>query len=200
MGKDEHFARLAAEAANCTRCPAMCGRDAVLSELNGPVGARVMFIGEAPGRKGADRTRIPFSGDQSGKNFESFLAAAGLKRSEIFITSAALCNPRTASGANRRPTRKELRNCSDFLRRTIELINPEVIVTLGGVALDALKRLHDHPFTLRDDGAKVRRWRDRKLIPLYHPSPQVLITSRKEDQQLRDYKVVARAILNSRLV
>ena len=172
----------------------MCDRTAVLSDLNGPVNARVMFIGEAPGRKGADRTRIPFSGDQSGKNFERFLAAASLQRSEIFITSAALCNPRTASGANRRPTSQELRNCSAFLRRTIELINPQVIVTLGGVALEALKRLHDHPFTLRDDGAKVRRWDDRTLIPLYHPSPQVLITSRDENQQLRDYKVVEGAI------
>ena len=197
MRKREQFAELVAEAANCTRCTAMCGRAAVLSELNGSINARVMFIGEAPGRKGADRTRIPFSGDQSGKNFESFLAAAGLKRSEIFITSAALCNPRAASGANRRPATQELRNCSVFLRRTIELINPQVIVTLGGVALEALKRLHDHSFTLRDDGAQVRQWNDRTLIPLYHPSPQVLITSRDANQQLRDYKVVKRAIAGS---
>ena len=117
--RESQFAALAAEAANCIRCPAMCERAAVLSHLNGPLEARVMFIGEAPGRKGADRTRVPFSGDQSGKNFDRFLDAAGLKRSEIFITSAALCNPRGASGANRRPSSPELRNCSDFLGRTI---------------------------------------------------------------------------------
>jgi DNA polymerase len=196
MRKKEQFAELVAEAANCTRCPAMCERAAVLSEFNGSMDARVMFIGEAPGRKGADRTRVPFSGDRSGQNFESFLAAASFKRSEIFITSAALCNPRTASGANRRPTTQELRNCSTFLRRTIELVNPQVIVTLGGVALEALKRLHDHPFTLRDDGAKVRQWNDRTLIPLYHPSPQVLITSRGANAQMRDYQVVKRACQN----
>ena len=194
MSKEEQFAELVTEAANCTRCAAMCGRDAVLSELNGSTDARVMFIGEAPGRKGADQTRIPFSGDQSGKNFDSFLETASLKRSDIFITSAALCNPRGATGANRRPTSQELRNCSSFLRRTIELINPQVIVTLGGVALEALKRLHEHPFTLRDDGAKVRQWNGRKLIPLYHPSPQVLITSRAANQQVRDYKVVKRVV------
>ena len=197
MQQSEQFAELTADAANCTRCPAMCGRAAVLSDLNGPVDARVMFIGEAPGRKGADQTRVPFSGDQSGKNFEGFLAAASLQRSEIFITSAALCNPRGASGANRRPTTQELRNCSAFLRRTIELVNPEIIVTLGGVALEALKRLHDHPFTLRDDAAKVRQWNSRTLIPLYHPSPQVLITSRDAKQQVRDYKVVKRAVAGS---
>jgi DNA polymerase len=169
----------------------------VLSKLNGSVNARVMFIGEAPGRKGADRTRVPFSGDQSGKNFDRFLASVGLARSEIFITSAALCNPRTATGANRRPTSAELRNCSDFLQRTIELIDPRVIVTLGGVALEALKSIESHQFTLRDDAAKLREWNGRSLVPLYHPSPQVLITSRDERAQLRDYKVVRRAIAKS---
>jgi uracil-DNA glycosylase family 4 len=193
----QQFAALEAEAAACTRCPSMCERTAVLSELNGPLKARVMFIGEAPGRKGADRTRIPFSGDQSGKNFDRFLSSIGLDRSEIFITSAALCNPRTESGANRRPTSRELRNCSDFLRRTIELLDPPIIVTLGGVALEALKLVHYHDFSLRMDAAKVCQWNGRALIPLYHPSPQVLITSRDEKAQLRDYKVLARAIAGS---
>src|SRR5262245_37415358 len=122
----------------------MCGRSAVLSELNGSVNARVMFIGEAPGRKGADRTRIPFSGDQSGANLDRFLDSISLRRDQIFITSAALCNPRAESGANRRPTQKEISNCSNFLRRTIEIVDPRVIVTLGSVALEALKRIHYH--------------------------------------------------------
>src|SRR5216684_2454495 len=102
--RHERFLALSAEAAACTLCPAMCERAAVLSELNGSLDARVLFIGEAPGRKGADRTRIPFSGDQSGKNFERFLASINLGRDQIFITSAALCNPQTSSGANRKPT------------------------------------------------------------------------------------------------
>ena len=192
--KHERFIGMAAEAAVCTRCPAMCERAAVLSEFNGSVDARVMFIGEAPGRKGADRTRIPFSGDQSGRNFERFLASIDLKRSEIFITSAALCNPRAASGANRRPKALEIRNCSDFLRRSIELVDPPVVVTLGTVALEALKLVHYHDFNLKNDTGRIRRWNGRLLVPLYHPSPQVLITSRKEAAQLRDYKVVRRAI------
>ncbi len=192
--KHERFVSLTAEAAVCTRCPSLCERAAVLSELNGPVNAGVMFIGEAPGRKGADRTRIPFSGDQSGKNFERFLASIGLTRKEIFITSAALCNPRAASGANRRPAKSEIQNCSDFLRRSIELVDPRVVVTLGTVALDALKLVHYHEFSLKHDAGKIRRWNGRWLVPLYHPSPQVLITSRKEAAQLQDYQVVARAI------
>ena len=188
------FAELVEEAASCTRCPAMCGRSAVLSELNGSPEARVLFIGEAPGRKGADRTRVPFSGDQSGANLDRFLTSIDLKREDIFITSAALCNPRTESGANRKPTQKELANCSGFLRRTIELINPRVIVTLGSVALEALKRIQYHELNLKSSAASVHSWQDRVLVPIYHPSPQVLASHRREQEQLRDYQVVAKAV------
>src|SRR5437016_14257209 len=191
------FTRLADEAANCVLCPAMCGRSAVLSELNGRLDARVMFIGEAPGRKGADRTRIPFSGDQSGKNFDRFLASIGLSRSQIFITSAALCNPRTESGVNRRPTQTEVGNCSDFLRRTIEIVDPQVVVTLGSVALDALKRIKCHELNLKAAAGRIHKWDGRLLVPVYHPSPQVLASHRREAEQLQDYKEVAQALCHA---
>ena len=192
--RKSQFARIVAEAAACTRCPAMCERTAVLSELNGSVSARIMFIGEAPGRKGADQTRVPFSGDQSGKNFERFLASIGLAREQIFITSAAICNPRTESGANRKPGKAELKNCSDFLRRTMEIVDPALVVTLGSVALDALKSIKPHALTLKESVAKVHSWDGRVLVPIYHPSPQVLASHRREAEQLSDYKVVARAV------
>jgi DNA polymerase len=192
--KKKRFDELVEEAASCTRCPAMCGRSAVLSKLNGSTAARIMFIGEAPGRKGADRTRVPFSGDQSGANFDRFLGSIGLTREQIFITSAALCNPRSESGANRKPAQKELANCSYFLRRTIELIDPRVIVTLGSVALEALKRIQYHELNLKESAAEIHRWQDRVLVPIYHPSPQVLASHRREKQQLQDYQVVAKAV------
>lgn len=191
---NDSFNRLVKDAAGCTLCPAMCGRSAVLSELNGSPEARLMFIGEAPGRKGADRTRIPFSGDQSGVNFDRFLNSIELTRKEIFITSAALCNPRSDSGANRRPTQKELKNCSSFLRRTIELVNPRVIVTLGSVALEALKRIQYHELSLKDSAARIHSWNDHVLVPIYHPSPQVLASHRREQEQLQDYQVVAKSV------
>jgi uracil-DNA glycosylase len=188
------FAELVADAASCTECPAMCGRSAVLSERNGAPDARVMFIGEAPGRKGADRTRIPFSGDQSGANFDRYLNSINLKREAIFITSAALCNPRAESGANRRPSLREIANCSTFLRRTIAVIDPRVIVTLGSVALEALKRIQYHELNLKESAAKIQSWNGRVLVPIYHPSPQVLASHRREAEQLQDYQVVAEAV------
>src|SRR5215211_4135442 len=129
--RQERFEALVAEAAACRRCEAMCGRSAVLSAHNGSVGAQVLFVGEAPGRQGGDRTRVPFSGDQSGRNFSRYIASVGLAREEVFVTNSALCNPRTGTGANRRPTRQEVSNCSDFLSRQVEAVGPRVVVTLG---------------------------------------------------------------------
>lgn len=192
--KQQLFNELVKDAAGCTLCPAMCGRSAVLSELNGSIDSKIMFIGEAPGRKGADRTRVPFSGDQSGANFDRFLSSINLTRKEIFITSAALCNPRSESGANRKPTQKELANCSGFLRRAIEIVNPRVIVTLGSVALEALKRIQYHELSLKESAAQKQSWNDRVLVPIYHPSPQVLASHRREAEQLRDYQVVGKVI------
>jgi len=188
------FDALVAEAAACRRCPAMCGRSAVLSERNGRIGARVMFVGEAPGRQGGDRTRVPFSGDQSGRNFSRYLASIGLRREEIFITNAALCNPRAESGANRRPTRREVANCSEFLRRQIQTVDPRVVVTLGAVSLDALRAVEYHRLSLKENVGQVQEWGGRLLVPLYHPSPQVLASHRREAAQLADYKSVARAL------
>jgi DNA polymerase len=188
------FTALVAEAAACRRCPAMCGRAAVLSAHNGDVTARVLFVGEAPGRHGGDRTRVPFSGDQSGRNFERFIASIKLPRARIFITNAALCNPRTATGTNRKPTAQELANCAPFLRRQIELIEPRVVVTLGAVALAALRSVEYHPYTLKESVGRMLRWNGRWLVPLYHPSPQVLASHRREAAQLDDYRAVARAL------
>jgi uracil-DNA glycosylase len=192
--KRVRFGRLVREAGQCRLCPAMCERTAVLSEHNGDPCARVMFIGEAPGRQGGDRTRVPFSGDASGRNLKRYLDSIRLGREEIFITNAALCNPRTPTGANRRPTNREVANCSGFLRRQVELIDPLVIVTLGAVSLAALKSIEYHELTLREAAGKIFDWGGRLLVPLYHPSPQVLASHRREAAQLKDYRALARAL------
>lgn len=192
--KPKQFQKLTREAQSCQKCEAMCGRVAVLSELNGNLNPKVMFIAEAPGRQGGDRTRKPFYGDKSGANFQKLLDSICLEREEIFITNTVLCNPRKASGANRRPTKKEMKNCADFLKRTIELINPQIIVTLGAVALEGLQAIEYHQFTLKREVAQILKWNERLLIPLYHPSPQVIASHRREMEQLADFQVLAKAI------
>jgi uracil-DNA glycosylase len=195
-GKDKRseFLKLAAAARACRLCPAMCDKTAVLSELNGRLDPKVLFIAEAPGRQGADRTRRPFDGDKSGVNFSLFLASIGLGRDEIFITNTVLCSPRSETGANRRPAKKEIKNCAEFLAETIKVIDPRVVATLGSVALEALKTIEYHQITLKSDAARIFRWNERLLVPLYHPSPQVIASRRRVDEQLEDYRSVAEAI------
>ena len=131
----KQFNILATEARDCTICPNLADKTAVLSELNGSLAPKVFFIGEAPGRAGADRTRRPFYGDKSGENFQKLLDSISLDRSDIFITSAVMCSPRSATDANRKPTVTEMKNCSAYLRRTLDLIRPPLVATLGSVAL-----------------------------------------------------------------
>jgi uracil-DNA glycosylase family 4 len=187
------FRELCRQAQVCTLCPNLAERTAVLSANNGNPDARVLFLAEAPGRMGGDRTRTPFSGDKSGANFQKFIDSINLRREEIFITNSALCNPRTATGANRRPATAEIKNCSGFLRRTIECVNPKIIATLGSVALEALKLIEYHQISLKNAG-EIFRWNGKLLVPLFHPSPQVLASHRREKEQLEDYQVLARAI------
>lgn len=188
------FGELASRASNCTVCPSMTGRSAVLSELNGNLAPLVFFIAEAPGRQGADRTRRPFWGDKSGENFQKMLDSIGITRSDIFITNTVLCSPRSESGANRKPTKTEIKNCRGFLDETIRLIAPKVVVTLGSVALEATKSIEYHQLTLKNDAARVLEWNGRLLVPLYHPSPQVIASRRRLHEQIADFRAVADAI------
>jgi DNA polymerase len=155
-----------------------------------------MFIGEAPGRLGAERTGIPFFGDRSGKTFEFLLRFAGLSRESVFITNAVLCNPRDNEGLNDKPSRYEVSNCSSWLRRTILVVDPVVVVTLGSIALEALKLIERHELILRENVGRVTSWFNRHLIPLYHPGPRALI-HRDIETQKRDYRKLKRFLRSS---
>jgi uracil-DNA glycosylase len=74
------------------------------------------------------------------------------------------------------------------------LVDPRVIVTLGTVALEALKRIQYHELSLNTSAAQIHSWNGRMLVPIYHPSPQVLASHRREAQQLLDYQIVGQAV------
>jgi uracil-DNA glycosylase family 4 len=149
-----------------------------------------MFIGEAPGRLGADQTEIPFHGDQAGHNFEELLRLAGLSRDSLFVTNAVLCNPRDSSGRNSTPNPRELDNCSSFLREQIQLIDPAVVVTLGASALRAASAIEAHNLNLAADVRTAHGWFGRVLIPLYHPGQRAMV-HRSAANQRSDYQFVA---------
>jgi uracil-DNA glycosylase family 4 len=184
------FAALVARAQACTRCPRMAGRTRVLGPGNGPLTPTILFVAEAPGRFGGDRTGVPLLGDRSGAAFAALLEAAGLDRATVFVTNAVLCNPRDAAGRNARPTLAELRNCADFLAAQIALLDPPWVVALGHTALRALARVAPHPARMPRDLARPIAWYGRWLVPLYHPGPRALLR-RPLAAQREDYRRLA---------
>jgi len=167
----------------------MCDSLRVLNRSSGSLKAEIMFIGEAPGRLGADGTGIPFHGDKSGHNFEELLSFSGLNRADIFVTNAVLCNPKDESGNNATPTQEEISNCSSFLLRQIQFVNPKIVVTLGASPLSAIKYISLHNLTLKEHVRTSNQWYNRILIPLYHPGQRAMI-SRSFANQRSDYQFI----------
>ncbi len=154
----------------CTACERMSHCHA-LSRANGPLDARVLFVAEAPGRRGAAITGVPLTRDESGRRFEAFLTLAGIDRADAFVTNAVLCNPLDAAGHNRPPTPAEIARCRPFLARTLDALRAPVVVALGRVALESLRAMAPHEALLAD-AALPFAWRGRVLVPMYHPGRQ----------------------------
>jgi uracil-DNA glycosylase family 4 len=170
----------------------------VLGAGNGPATARVMFVGEAPGRLGAGRSGVPFRGDESGRRFEAFLDLAGLAREEVFVTNAVLCNPVDAQGRNRAPRIAEVKRCLGFLREQVLAVDPEVVVALGGVSLAALAHIEPHGAGLRSGCGRLIEWWGRTLVPLYHPGRRAIV-HRADALQQDDWRKLG-AYLGQRLL
>lgn len=188
--KQALFADLIVRVQQCNLCPRMQHRKKVLGSSNGSLDSSILFIAEAPGRLGADKFGIPLYGDQTGRNFEMLIASAGINRESIFITNAVLCNPRTPDGNNDSPTIAEMRNCSQYLKETLEVIKPKYVVPLGAAALAALNIINPHRIKLSEGVGKLFSWNGYQVYPLFHPGPRAFI-SHPKNQQMEDYKTLA---------
>jgi uracil-DNA glycosylase len=123
--------KIAAEVVGCPLCKlARTRKNAVPGE--GQLAAKIMFVGEAPGRSEDDKGR-PFVG-AAGKILDEMLAKAGLQRSQVFITNVVKCRPPN----NRVPEEDEVSACMPYLERQIALIRPRIICILGRTAYSSL--------------------------------------------------------------
>jgi uracil-DNA glycosylase family 4 len=119
------------EVIRCTNCELCQTRNnAVPGE--GSASARIMFVGEAPGRF-EDAQGKPFVGP-AGKILEAALLKANLARSQVFITNIVKCRP----PGNRRPKRDEIIKCNNYLNKQISVINPKIVCILGATAYSSL--------------------------------------------------------------
>ena len=187
------FDALVARVQACRLCSRMEGRRRVLGYANGSPDANVLFVAEAPGRLGAERDGKPLWGDRTGKNFRRLLRLSGLKRSEIFISNAVLCNPQNNDGNNSPPTTREIKNCSMHMKSLLNIMRPKMVVTLGRKALQSLNEVSTHEIDLRRDVATPAKWHGTNVVPLYHCGQQAMI-SRPFDKQKEDYKKLKRIL------
>lgn len=179
----KNLAEIAALVSKCKNCPLYHSRIlAVPGE--GPENANVMFIGEGPGFHENQQGR-PFVG-QAGKFLDELLSAAGLRRETVFITNVVKCRP----PGNRDPQPEELEACSKFLDRQIEIINPEMIVTLGRFSMAKffgqvkISQIHGN----------MRKIGQRYIVAMYHPAaalhqPALKNTLLSDFAKLKNYMI-----------
>lgn len=173
--KKNNLEKLRAEYQSCARCQALCEKRTNVVFGEGSEETKLMLIGEAPGRF-EDESGRPFVGS-GGKYLTKCLNEAGLKREEVFITSLLLCRPPN----NRVPTETEIQNCSERLKKTIEIIHPNVIVTMGNSATQTFLQTE---IGISDLRGKIQKKDFYKAIPTWHPSS--ILYSGHNPQKIRE--------------
>lgn len=159
--RTSRFQVLAGEVDACRKCTdIVCRRQRTVFGV-GPVNARLVMFGEAPGAE-EDRSGEPFVG-AAGQLMDKILVASGLKRSEVFIMNSLKCRPPN----NRNPTDGEIENCRPFFEAQLETIQPEYIVCWGSVAVRAVLKSTESVGRLR---GRFHHYRGAKVLVTYHPA------------------------------
>lgn len=175
----EKLLQLQKEAVGCSLCELRktCSQ-VVFGEGN--FSTRLMLVGEGPGAE-EDRLGRPFVG-RAGQLLDRILAAAEIKREDVYITNVVKCRP----PSNRLPLQPEVDACYPYLKAQIELINPEIILCLGALATR----------TLYDKNAAITRvrgqWKEkdgRRILATFHPAALLRDPSKKKPAW-EDFKMI----------
>lgn len=162
---------LRSQVAACHACPLSEGRTQTVFGVGSP-NARVMFVGEAPG-KNEDLQGEPFVG-AAGNYLNELLGIAGLERSDIFIANVLKCRP----PSNRDPRPEEIEVCTPWLREQTRTINPEFIVTLGNFATKFILKTERGITHLHG----TLQWAGKfKVLPMYHPAAAIYDRTKRVD-------------------
>ena len=157
---------IAEEVKSCRKCEIANSRLNAVPGQGNPK-ARLMFVGEAPGAD-EDQKGLAFVG-RAGKLLTEIIIAMGLTRDEVFIGNTLKCRP----PGNRDPKPDEIDNCWPYLKRQLEIIQPEIIVALGA---HAARTLLDSKLAIGKLRGQFHEYRfseelpPAKLMPTYHPA------------------------------
>ncbi|MEO0814736.1 MAG: uracil-DNA glycosylase [Myxococcota bacterium] len=145
---------------DCTRCGLHRGRSNLVFGV-GDAQARLMFVGEGPGRD-EDLQGEPFVG-RAGQLLTRMIAAMGLRRADVYIANIVKCRP----PRNRDPEPEEVEACEPFLKAQIRAIQPEVLVTLGKYAAQTLLQVQTPISRMR---GQWRSYEGIAVMPTFHPA------------------------------
>jgi DNA polymerase len=146
---------------DCTRCPLAYGGRRKIVFGDGDPNAELMFVGEGPGAD-EDASGLPFVG-KAGQLLNNMITAMGLKREQVYIANIVKCRP----PGNRTPEYVEATTCSPFLLAQIDVVQPKVIVALGGTAATYLLGVKQSLSSLRGQWYSAR---GAKVVVTYHPA------------------------------
>lgn len=160
---------------DCERCPALVESRSRIVNGTGPEDADLLIVGEAPGEQ-EDREGEPFVG-RSGSELDERLREQGIPREEVRITNCVRCRP----PENRDPTKEELENCRGYLEREIELVDPELVMTVGKVPTEHLLE-RDVAVTKEAGTVEERRigGASRRILISVHPAAMLYDRSQEE--------------------
>src|SRR5258708_20163910 len=144
----------------CTRCKLHKGRNKIVFG-DGSVKAKLVFVGEGPGAD-EDKQRLPFVAPP-GKLLTQMIEAMGLQRGDVYICNVVKCRPPD----NRQPEKDEVTACSPFLFRQLDVLQPKVIVCLGGTAAQTLLQTNRGISHFRGEWLDYRGY---KMMATYHPA------------------------------
>lgn len=177
-----NFEELKQHYSTCSKCTELCKNRTQVVFGSGNHDANVLFIGEAPGAN-EDKNGIPFCG-MSGKILTELLNSVSLSREDIFITNTVLCHP----PENRNPAKDEIENCRNRLDKLIEIMQPEVIVTIGNFATERIIGKTG----IKTIRGKIFDFNGRKVVPVVHPA-SYLYSGRNPEmfkQMKEDFQVI----------
>ena len=181
------YTELRDAAMSCTLCWLAEGRTNVVFS-DGSQSARLMVVGEAPGAN-EDKTGLPFVG-QAGKFLDLLLATVDLSREDsVYICNVLKCRP----PGNRNPMPDEIEACSPYLKRQIELIQPEAMMAVGTFAAQLLTGRQK--IALGQLRGEVHSYRGVPLVVTYHPA--ALLRNPKWTRAFWDDLQLLRGVMNS---
>lgn len=182
MEKTQALNELNKQVNECQKCELYSNcKNKVFSKGN--INAKIMLIGEAPGRE-ENEQGLPFVG-KSGKKLNYLLTSSGFNpNTDIYFCNVVKCRP-VRNNKDRKPNKKEISACKYYLDEQINIIHPCLVILCGNTA----KNIFEIKKSMKEVHGKGFKYNDIMIFPVYHPRASI-----KEQDKINDFKSIKKQI------